>query len=251
MSTTLTHAPGAFQRIVNVVKLNLANPWTAIVFPWMILAIIFAANWLIWWIIFSAVGPADAADASEGMQWSGASSFIFIYMMVVAIQTINLTFQLALGYGVTRRDFWLGSALTFTLLAVMYSVGLTILSVIEEATGGWGLGGRMFTTVYFGEDWAQRLFAFFTLMMFFFFFGAAIAAVYVRWKATGVSFFFIAVGALLIAALAIITFTESWVRVGEFFVSVGLMGGFAWSYVATAVSSVVGFFILRRATPKS
>ncbi len=252
MSTLTTPAPvGASGRIINVVKLNLANPWTTIIMPWMILGILFAGSWVIWWLIVTAVGPNAGPDVLEGTQWSGASLWIFVYMMVVAIQAINLTFPLALGYGVTRRDFWLGTSVTFVLLTIMFTLGLTILSVVEEATGGWGLGGRMFTAAYFGEDWLQRMFIYITLMLFFYFFGAAIASVYVRWKATGVSAFFIAVGAILIAAGAIVTFAESWPQVWSFFGELGLTGIYALSYPVTIVSAVVGYFILRWATPKS
>lgn len=238
-------------RILNVVRLNLANPWTTIILPWMILGIIFVANITIWWLILRSVGPENSADVSEGFQYSGASMWIFCYMMVVAIQAVNLTFPFALGYGVTRRDFWLGSLVTFTLLSAMYSIGMTILSVIEEATNGWGMGGRMFTAVYFGDGWPQRLFIFFVAFLFFFFFGAAIATVYVRWKASGVTLFFIVLGALLIAAGALLTFTNNWQLIGDFFGGAGLVGSFAWSLVITGISAVVGFLILSRATPKS
>lgn len=244
--------PGLFHRLWSVVRLNTANPWTTITLPWMILGFILAINWIIWWIIASATSGEDAADAAEGLQWSGASLFVFVYMMVVAIQAVNLTFALALGYGVTRRDFWLGSALTFLLLSVMYTVGLTILSVIEEATGGWGLGGRMFTAIYFGDGgWAVRAFAYFALLTVSFFFGAAIAAVYVRWKSFGVTLFFAVLSVLIVAAIAVVTLTESWPAVGSALVSLGLMGAYAWSFAITAVCAVVGYFILRRATPKS
>lgn len=258
MSTLTATAPapskapaGAFGRVVNVVRLILANPMTTITMPWMILGIIFAANWVIWWIIQANIDPSDAEAVSRGTQWSGASTFIFVYMTVVAIQAINLTFPLALGFGVTRRDFWLGSSLTWVLLSAMYTAGLTILSTLEEVTGGWGLHGRMFTSVYFGTVWYERMFVFFTLMMFCFFFGSAIASVYVRWKAFGVTAFFVAVGAVLIGLVALFTFTQSWPAVAEFFIRNGFIGSFAWSYVLTAIAAVVGFLILQRATPKS
>lgn len=252
MTTITAPTPvGPLGRIINVVKLNTVNPWTTIVLPWMILGFIFIVNYLIWWIVFSAVGPEDAADAAEGMQYSGASTFIFVYMMVVAIQAINLTFPLALGYGVTRRDFWLGTSATFIALSVMYTIGLTILSIIEDATGGWGLGGTMFTSIWFGENWLQRLFVFFTLFLFFFFFGAAIATVYVRFKSNGVAGFFIVLTILLVGLAALITFTESWPAVGAFFAQAGALGIVAWTYVVTALSAITGFLILRRATPKN
>lgn len=251
-STRATSAPAANgSRILSVMKLLLANPWTTIVLPWIILAIIFLANLAVWAIIFSAVGDEDAQDVSEGLQWSGASVYIFVYMAVVAVQAITVTFPLALGYGATRRDFYLGSALTFVLLSAMYSVGLAILATIEEATNGWGFGGRMFTAAYFGDGGVvERLFIYFAAFLFFFFVGAAIATVYVRWKVNGMVVFFTTVGALVIGAAALITVTGSWPAVGGFFATAGFVGSYAGSLVVTAIAAVTGFFILRRATPK-
>lgn len=247
-----THAPATpLGRIVNVMRLHFANPWTTIILPWMILGIIFAANLAIWALIFANVSEEpDRADVADGISYSGGIYYIFVYMMVVAIQAVSITFPFAQGYGVTRRDFYLGSALTFVVLALMYSAGLTILSVIEQLTNGWGFGGRMFAPVYLGDSWVGHFFMYFVTMLFFFFVGAAIAAVWVRWKALGVTAFFIALGALLIGAAALMTFTGTWSIVGNFFAGAGLIGSFAWSLVITAIAAVTGFFILRRATPR-
>ena len=242
---------GSFGRIWNVVKLNVANPWTTIILPWMIQGIVFVLNLSIWWVIFTAAGPENVENVAKGLQYSGATTWVFIYMMVVAIQAVNLTFPFALGYGVTRRDFWLGSSLTFVLLSGMYAAGLTILSVIEDATNGWGFGGRMFTMEFFGENAGQRLFIFFVAFLFFFFFGAAIATVYVRWRATGVTFFFVALGVVLVGAIVLLTLTQNWQIIGNFFAGAGLIGTFAWSLVLTLLSGVIGYLILRKATPRN
>src|SRR5690606_24304786 len=121
----------------------------------------------------------------------------------------------------------------------------------ETVTNGWGVGGVMFTSIWFGESWPERMFVFFTLFVFFFFFGAAIATVYVRWKATGVSAFFIALTFVLVGIAALITLTGNWPAVGNFFVVSGATGTIAWTYVVTALSAVLGYLFLRRATPKS
>ena len=250
--TANTFTPASpVDRILKVVRLHFANPWTTIILPWMILGFIFIANLAIWGIIYFSVSPKDRADVSEGLQYSGASGYIFIYMMVVAIQAVSITFPFALGYGVTRRDFYLGSAVAFTGLAAMYSIGLTILSIIEDATNGWGFGGRMFTTIYFGENWPQRLFIYFAIFMFFFFVGAAIASMWVRWKATGVTAFFLVLAVILIGLAALVTFTGNWPMVGDFFANAGFVGSFAWSFVPTAIAAVAGFLILRKATPRA
>jgi len=238
-------------RIVSVAKLHLTNPWTAIILPWMIMGFIFVANVAIWAIILGAAAPEDRADVRDGLQYSGATTYFFVYIMVLAVQAISVTFPFALGYGVTRRDYYLGTALVFVALSAMFSIGLTLLSIIEEATGGWGLGGRLFTAVYYGDNWLERLFAYFAAFLFFFFVGMSAASIWVRWRANGLVAYFVALAVILIGGAALFTFTGTWHLVGNFFATAGLMGSFAWSLVITAIAAVGGFFVLRRATPKS
>lgn len=240
-------------RIAAVTKLMFVNPWTVLTVPALILFAILAMNITIWWLILSNVATAaDRADVREGFSYSGASLFIFVYMMVVAVQAMNLTFPLALGYGVTRREFYLGSAAAFVILSAIWAVTLTVLATIEQATDGWGVGGHMFTAVYFGDgQWYQQLFLFFVWFVFFFFVGAAVATLYVRWKANGVILFFAAVAVLLVGGIAIIIRTNSWGAVWTWIYATGTYGIAAWSLVPAILAALAGYAILRRATPKS
>ena len=234
-------------RIWNVVRLHLVNRWTYIVLPWIILGTAFAMTLAIWMILRS-VGVTGIGVAS------GAVGSIFIYLMVAAIMSINLTFPFALGFSVTRRDFWLGSALTFITLSAVYSAGLTILAAIEVATDGWGLGGTMFASFYFGgadASWLERFGLYFATYLFFYFVGAAIATIYQRWRNNGMLALFGTLGLVLIAGIALVSFTNSWPAVGAWFDSNGPSGVIAWSLVPTVVAAVTGYFILRRATPKN
>lgn len=255
MSTATVARPvvggSSLNRIVAVVKLQFTNPWGVLIFPWIIMLIILAMNIAIWWIIVAnAQSDAARADIREGFAYSGAGSYIFVYMLVVAVQAINGYFPFALGYSVTRRNYYLGVTAFFVILSAIFTVGMSLLGAIEEATDGWGLGGRMFTAAYFGEDWVQRGFAYFTLLLFFFFVGSTVAAIYVRYKATGMTLFWIGLSVALIGLGALFTLTNSWGAVGEWFANAGLMGSYAWSLVLTAVAAISGFLVLRRATPK-
>ncbi|MCS5734801.1 hypothetical protein [Herbiconiux daphne] len=242
-------------RIIAVLRLNFVNRFAVLGLPWMILGFIFVVNLAIWWIIFSSVSdPADRADVSEGLQYSGASFYIFVYMAVVGVQAIAMTFPFALGYSVTRRDFWLGTALTFVVLSALYSAGMTLLAAIEVWTNGWGFGGRMFTALYFGgteAPWFERFFLFFAAFLFFFFVGAAIAAIYQRWRVNGMVVFTAVLTLALVAVVGVITLSNSWPAVGEWFAVNGPAGVVAWSLLPTAVSALAGFLLLRRATPKT
>ncbi len=248
----LRTTPASGRRIWRVVRLILVNKWTTIWLPPIIMGFIWLVNWLIWLIIYTATAPADRAHAMEGTQWSGGAFYIFVYMLVVGIQTIALTFPFALGYSVTRRDFSLGAALTFVILSAGYAIGFTVLSLIEEATNGWGLGGHLFTSVYFGGGGPlARLFIVFVGMLFFFFVGAASAAVFLRARVNGILVAIAIVVLLLVGAVALITFTGSWPAVGSWFVASGPLGVTAWMLVPTAIAALVGFLSLARATPKS
>ncbi|MBO1737154.1 hypothetical protein [Leifsonia sp. TF02-11] len=259
--TAITHNPGApaqnagpgvGARIWRVVRLNLVNKWTTIWVPVMIMFFIWLVNWLIWWIIWGATAPADRAKALEGTQWSGGAFYIFVYMLVVGIQVISATFPFALGYSVTRRDFTLGSGLTFLLLSAGYSIGFTLLSTIEEWTNGWGLGGHLFTSVYFAdENFAGRLFSVFGLMLFFFAVGALSASLFMRWRMYGVLGFFAGLTLVLVGGAALITFTGSWPAVGDWLVANGPVGVTAWLLVPTALAAAAGYAVLARATPRS
>jgi hypothetical protein len=201
MTTTAIRPTRALgpSRILSVFKLQFVNRWTTVWIPLLILGAILLMNIAIWALILGNLSAdADRAEVQEGFQYSGASSFIFIYLFVVAVQAMNLTFPFAQGFSATRRDYYLGTSLAFAAYSLGYGALLTVLSFLEEWTGGWGLGGRMFTAVYFSDGpWYERLFVFAGAVLFFFMVGVAFATVYVRWKAAGLTAAFVVFGVLL------------------------------------------------------
>ena len=171
-------------------------------------------------------------------------------MLIIAIQVVLRTFPFALGFSITRRDFYLGTALLFGVLAAIYSIILTIMSYLEEATGGWGLSGHMFATVWFGTgSLGQRLSGVFFAFLFFFFVGAAISTVYLRWRAPGMIVLWGSIVLIGVGLATLVTLTNNWSAVGAWFVANGVYGVVLWSLVVTAMAAVFGFRILRRATP--
>lgn len=245
-----TAAPRRAGRIASVARLHFANPATLIVTPIAVLGAIFALNVAIWVIVIVSSGPVSGSDIARGFGYSGSILWIFVYLAVVAIQAMNATFRLALGYGATRRDYYLGSALAFTGLSIGYTAVLTVLGLLEQATGGWWLGGRMFTPVYLGEGWGDRIAVMLCLFLFFTFAGSAFGAVYVRWRRNGLLVF----GGILLAVVVIVGFaialTRAWGAVGAWWSATPLEGIAAWSLVLTAAFGVVGYLVLRRAVPR-
>ncbi|WP_223694784.1 hypothetical protein [Leifsonia poae] len=248
----LRTTPASAHRIWRVVRLNLVNKWTTIWLPIIIMGFIWLVNYLIWWIIWFAAGPDGRAHALNNTEWSGGGLYIFVYMLVLGIQVVSQTFPFSLGYSVTRRDFSLGSALTFVMLAAGYAVGYTVLGIVEKATNGWGLGAHLFTTVYFGDFgiWGN-LFIVFVGMLFFLFVGSTSATIFLRWKVNGMLLAGAILILLLIAIVALITVTGGWPAVGSWFIAMGTLGVTAWLLIPTALAAVTGYFVLLRATPKS
>lgn len=238
------------RRIANVVRLHVANPIPTLVMPWGITAVIFAINLAIWLMVANAAGGVQ--NLEEGaFQYNGGISWIVVFMMIVAIQCMSLTFSFAMGFSVTRRDYYLGTSAYFLSLSVLYATGLTALAAIEQATGGWGLDAAFFSPWGLSEQSYLTLwFVYFATMLMFFFIGASVATVWVRWKAYGLYAFFVGLALLLVGAGWLITATDSWGDVGQFFAGSTWASLAAWTLPVTVVCAVVGFLFLRKATPR-
>ena len=237
-------------RIWNVARLNVTNPMTTLILPWIILASILLMNIAIWALVTYAAGDNLA---SNPFQYNGALTFIYVYLGVVAIQAMSITFPFALGYGVTRRDFYLGSAVTFVGLAVIYATGMTLLGAVERATGGWGLNGQMFTAIYFAgnEPWYVQFWLFLCGLLFALFLGSVFAAVWVRWKGLGMTTLFVILGFVVVGILALLTLGELWDELWTALLQLGWVGASSASLVITALLALIGFALLRRATPRA
>ena len=62
--------------------------------------------------------------------------------------SIGRSLPFALALGVSRRSYYIGTALLAVALAAVYGLALTVLQVIERATGGWGVGLHFFRVPY-------------------------------------------------------------------------------------------------------
>ncbi|MCJ7832357.1 MAG: hypothetical protein MUP92_02800 [Actinobacteria bacterium] len=241
-------APSTPRRVWNVVRLHASTPWPSIYLPWLIMLAVFAMEYAIWHIVDAATdGPMD--DGS--FQLNGSVSWILIYLMVAAVQAMNLTFRFALGLSVTRRDYYLGTSLYFALLSLMYGVGIAALGALEGLTDGWGINGEFFAPAGLADlPWWQVCYVYVLLTAFFVYVGAAVATLYQRWNSNGIVAFFVGLGVTAVGAAWFITVAERWSDVGAFFVKYQLVGTASWSLLPTALAGVFGYLVLRRATPK-
>lgn len=245
--------PGTLQRIVNVARLHLVNKSSLFKVPIFVLGLVLIFNLALAWIIIQLLPSVDPESAENYHYWSGGGGgFIVVYMLVIAVQSISMTFPFAQAYSVTRRDFYLGSIIAYLALSVFYAVLLSALTWIEDFTNGWGLQAQIFGIWYLGlKSIPEVFFVFLMALIFFFFVGSAAAALYVRFKVWGLVGFFAVIGVATLAVIVIPILTRTTDAVGAWFVTTGTIGISAWLLVPTIIAGIAGMLILRRATPVS
>lgn len=255
MTAVTVAAPAArtdsFGRIFHAARLHAANPWGTLILPWLIMLAIFATSNAIWRLIAMANGGVENLEP-DAFVYNGGGFWALFYMMVVAIQAMNLTFKFALGMSLTRREYYLGTVGYFAMLSLLYATGWLVGAAIERATDGWGLNAAFFIPA-FTQDlplW-QVGFVWFTLYLFFMFVGAAVATIFVRWGSNGLVSFFAVLTFVLVGAVWAIVQLDLGGSIASWFSTTPVLGIFAWTLVPTALFATFGYLLMRRATPRA
>jgi hypothetical protein len=235
------------REIWRIVRLHTVNPSVFFVVPWMILGGAWAVTMVVALIILGSGVPAE----NTGFEYSWAVLSPQWYLIVVGVQAVSYTFPFALGFGATRRDYWIGTGVMFVLASVMFAVAIATLLLVERATGGWWIGAGMFDALwYVGADWLTAFYTTFALQLLVLFIGAGVTTVYMRWRMRGMMTLLFGGVAVVLAIVAGITFTESWAPLGEWLASIGVVGVFTLVLAKALAWAVAGFLVIRRATPR-
>ncbi len=238
--------PARTHRIWRIVRLHLAAPSVFIGIPWLIVGIAFAVSLAI--AILITINGEDTV----GQRYSWAVLSPQWYLVVVGVQAVGMTFPFALGFGVTRRDFWLGTSLLFTVMSLVNAAAFTALLQLERATDHWWTGTHMFDSLWYGiGPWYQDFFSTFALQMFVFFVGAATTTLYMRWRVMGVLLAGIGLLVLALVVAIVVTATDGWTSLGAWVSGATIPGVFAVVLAAALVCAVVGYLVIRKATPRS
>lgn len=176
------------ERISTVLRVHFTDTKSVVVVPIIILIAAFAVSIGIG-VIAQMMGISDAGlrDLNDGMKYNGAVWAMLGMGMGVGFATMGAHLSFALGMGITRREWVLGSALVFAIVAGAVTAVITIGKVIEVATGGWGLSIRMFDTAHTGMGpWWQTLVQTFLILITGMTVSAMIGSIWHRWRKIGV-----------------------------------------------------------------
>lgn len=226
-------------RILNVVRMQLAYRATYIGVPLIVLAGSFVLSILVFALI-----PYD------GPKFGGGSQAPLWYFAVVGAQALTLSFPFSQALSITRREYFIGTLLTACVTSAMLSAIFLVGGWIERLTNGWGVNGY-----FFALDWVwsagpiAAVGMCFGMAMLFFVSGFAGATVFKRYGMLGLTVALIGVGLVLIGIMAIVGRTDAWAEFFGWFVQVGPGGLAALMIVIAAALAASAFPLLRRATP--
>ncbi|MDN4472944.1 hypothetical protein [Demequina zhanjiangensis] len=238
-------------RLRAVLRIHFANPFMTLIQPWLITLLIFGVNLAIYGLIAYAAGGADRVEEGA-FQNNGGVSWVFVFMIVIAVQAMHFTFRFALGMSVARRDYYVGTLGYFGILALVHSLGLTVFAVIERATGGWWMDAAFFAPLGLaGQPVPVVTYLYVVGFLLALSTGAFAAGVWVRWASNGLYVYFATLLVAVVAFLWVVTTSHAWGDVWSFLTGTSIPTLATWALLVVAVSAGAGFALIRRAPVRS
>jgi hypothetical protein len=226
-------------RILDVVRMHLLVRLTFVTLPLIILGGAFALT-----LVVFALIPSD------GVKIAGAGQAPLWYFLSVGVMAQTRTFPFSQAMSTTRREFFLGTMLTGLLASGALAALFVVLGLIEKATNGWGMNGRLyFIDDFGGGNVVVAFLAYLVIAMLAFTTGLTFATIYKRFNVLGLWAAIAGVVVVLLLAIVAITKTGSWPAVAELVTNAGPLGLAAVGAVVIAAVGFADYRVLRRTQP--
>ncbi len=222
--------------VLKVARIHLVDRFSYTALPWAVLAFAFAVT----------VVVAGSLGGGHVQIPTGALAAIYVNFLITgALCLRSLPFAFALG--VSRRSYYAGTALLAVSLAAVYGLALAALQVIEQATGGWGVGLHFFRVAYIlPGPWYLTWLTSFVLLALMFVYGMWFGLVYRRWNLLGLLAF---TAAQVIAVLVLVIISaRAWPTIGHFFTALSAAGLTGLLAAVAVVLLAGGYATMRRVT---
>jgi hypothetical protein len=225
--------------LVNVARYHLVDRISWVVMPWGILAFSFLVN-----VVIALVAPAG----SHGI-YTGGLATIYVFLLVCGALSMTRSLPFGLMLGVSRRAWYLGTALLVLAVGLAYGLALAVLQIVERATDGWGLSLHYFRIPWImNGPWYQTWLTSFVLLVLFFLYGMWYGLVYRRWSVPGLVTFIAAQVLVALLVVVVVSATHDWSATGHFFTTLTALTLTGVLAVVAAVMGAGGLSTIRRVT---
>jgi hypothetical protein len=230
-------------RVLAAARLHTMNPLLTFGIPWAIVLLSFAINLAVW--------SLTDAGAQPGGGITGGVASLYITVLVVFIQSVTGLLPFAMGMSLSRRTFYLGTAVAALVAALGYGLALSLLTAVEGATGGWGLRLYFWAPGQMDVDNAAlQVLVSGAPMLAAAFLGVAIGVVMKRWGQFGL--WGLVIGAMLVfgGLAVVVSWRGWWGDIGTWLVAQSTLTlAVAIPVAVAALTAALSFAGLRRITP--
>ena len=229
-------------RVLQAARLHLIHPLVILGIPWLIVGISFAINVATWHLT-----PAGEDDGG----FTGGVLALYFTVLIVYVQAVTQLLPFGMGVSLSRRTFYLGTALVAVVQSLFYGIAIAVLGAIENATDGWGAGMNYWAPGPFEVDsFFLQVFASGAPMLAFAFVGVGAGIVHKRWGQTGTWGLIIGSMVLFGGMAILISWLDAWGSVAGWFadqsvatLTIGLPA------VIALIAALVSFPGIRRVVP--
>lgn len=211
----------------------------------------FAGVWLIWVVLAGVVLlniVLYALFVPEGSNANGALVALPVSMVVTGAMAASRQLPFALTAGLTRRRFYTETTAVMAGVFVLWSAGCATFALVEDATGGWGVGLRLFRLSGLLNSWLSVFGALLPSLVIAFAAGWIFGLIHRRWGTAGV---FVALGVLLVIGVVVgvlLAGVPALAVVGDFFGDLTVAGAIGLLAVL-AIGTVGAGYLFTRRTP--
>jgi hypothetical protein len=182
-------------------------------------------------------------------RWVGGLGAIYVLVFVLGVQSVARSLPYALSLGITRRAYYVGTALLAAAFGGTYGLLIALGQVIERATDGWGFKMAFFRVPYILDgSWYLTWLTSGVVLALLFVLGTWFGLAFRRWNLVGA----IGLGAALISLLALgaalATWTSAWTNLGHFFTTLSAAGLTGLLLALTVTLAAGALTTIRRVT---
>ena len=198
-------------------RLYLSNKAYVVGVPIITLAAMVLVSVLIALVMGIVVGLPLPHDVEEGFRNNvGSLTALPGFLVSMGALVVNRNFSMALAFGSTRRNFWVGTALGFGLTSLVTALAAVVLLALEFLTHGWFVHTHAFDVTAMGNGNYLKTFAMtFMLSALSLFLGALFGTVYRAFGASATTVTALAMGVVIVGVgvwqrVRVVAFLADW-----------------------------------------